>query len=166
MEYIIRKREKRDSYGIAHVITVAWNETYKGIVPDNELENLKNNEEERAEKLDEKFSESGNMQFVLEIDNKVVGFVNFGISENEEFEKCGEIFALYIIKKYEGNGYGRKLVEEAKKELKLLGCDKMIIACFKENPSNEFYKHIGGKYIKDGLYKRLNIPENIYYYEI
>lgn len=40
----------------------------------------------------------------------------------------------------------------------------MIIACFKGNPSNEFYKHISAKYIKDGVYKRLNLTENIYYY--
>ncbi len=42
----------------------------------------------------------------------------------------------------------------------------MLISCLKENPSNRFYKHIGGKYIKDRVYKRLNLPENVYYYEI
>ena len=57
------------------------------------------------------------------------------------------------------------LVEQAKKELKILGFDKIIIACLKGNPSNEFYKHIGGIYVKDGLYKRLQLPENIYYYD-
>lgn len=41
----------------------------------------------------------------------------------------------------------------------------MIIACLKGNTANEFYTHIGGVYLKDGVYKRLNIPENIYYYE-
>ena len=41
----------------------------------------------------------------------------------------------------------------------------MIIACIKGNPSNEFYKHIGGVYVKDGLYERLQLPENIYYYD-
>lgn len=34
MKYIIRKSEKKDCKDIAHVITVAWNETCKGIVPD------------------------------------------------------------------------------------------------------------------------------------
>ena len=60
----------------------------------------------------------------------------------------------------------RELIEQYIKELKQLGCNKMIIACLKGNLSNEFYKHIGGKYIKDVVYKRLNLPENIYYYEI
>ena len=166
MKYLIRTKQKKDCKDIAHVVTIAWNETYKGIVPDWFLENLKNNENERAQMSLEKFDTNKKKQLVLEIDNEVVGFVNFGISEDEQFENCGEIFALYIIEKYKGNGYGRKLVEEAIRELKQLGCNKMIIACLKENPSNEFYKHIGGQYVKDGVFKKLNLPENIYYYEI
>ena len=165
MQYIIRKRKRKDCVSIAHVVTIAWNETYKGIVPDWFLEELKNNESERAKKTFDEFTINNNNQLVLEIDNQVVGFVNYGKSEDESFDNCGEIFALYIIGKYKGNGFGRKLMEKAKKELKSLGFDKMIIACLKGNPSNEFYKHIGGIYVKDGLYKRLKLLENIYYYE-
>ena len=166
MNYLIRKREKEDSYGIARTVTTAWNETYQGIVPDWFLEELKNNENERAQMLYDNFDINNNHQIVLEIDNEVVGFVNFGTSKDPQFENCGEIFALYIIKKYKENGFGRKLVNAAIGELKQLGCNKMIIGCLKGNPSNGFYEHIGGKYIKDGVYKRLNLPENIYYYEI
>lgn len=165
MQYLIRKRERKDCAAIAHVVTIAWNETYQGIVPTCFLEELKTNEEERAQKAYDEFSENNNNLLVLEVDNEVVGFVNFGPTHDEKFHECGEIFALYIISKYKGNGFGRKLVEEAIKELKLFGFNKMIIACLKGNPTNEFYKHIGGTYIKDGVYKRLNLPENIYYYD-
>lgn len=165
MKYLIRRREKNDCAAVASVVTIAWNETYRGIVPDWFLEELKNNESERAKKTFDEFDINNNNQLVLEVDNRVVGFVNYGKSDDESYNNCGEIFALYIIGKYKGNGFGRKLVEEAKKELKLLGFDKMIIACLKGNPSNEFYKHIGGVYVKEGLYKRLNLSENIYFYE-
>ena len=164
MEYIIRRRTKEDCKGIARVVTIGWNETYKGIVPDWFLEELKTNEEERANNMLSKFDDNNNHQYVLEIDNEVVGFVNFGASEDVEY-KCGEIFALYIISKYKGLGLGKKLVEVAKKELKEMGFNSMIIACLKGNPSNEFYKHIGGVYVKDGVFKRLSLPENIYYFE-
>lgn len=164
MNYIIRRRTKEDCKAIAHVVTVGWNETYKGIVPDYFLEELKTNEEERANNMLSKFDENNNHQFVLEINNEVVGFVNFGASEDEEY-KCGEIIALYIISKYKGLGLGKKLVEAATKELKEMGFNSMIIACLKGNPSNEFYKHIGGVYVKDGVFKRLSLPENIYYFE-
>lgn len=165
MNYLIRKRTKEDCKDIAHVVTVAWNETYKGIVPDCFLDELKNNEEERAKKTFNEFDEQDNNQFVLEVDNKVVGFVNFGVTGDESYQNCGEIFALYILSEYKGNGFGRKLVETVKNELKNMGYDKMIIACLKGNPSNDFYKHIGGVYVKDGLYKRLQLEENVYYYD-
>ena len=165
MDYKIRKREQKDCFEIAHVVTVAWNETYKGIVPEWFLEKLCLNEKDRAEKTYDEFDINNNNQYVLEVDNEIVGFVNYGRSDDEEFENCGEIFALYVIKKYHGYGFGRKLVEKAKEDIKSFGCDKMIIGCLKGNKSNEFYKHIGGKYIKDGVFKRLNLPENIYYFE-
>ena len=166
MDYLIRRRERKDCKSIANIVTISWNETYKGIVPDWFLDELKNNEEERAKKSYDEFDKNNNNQLVLEVDNKVVGFVNYGITEDEEYQNCGEIFALYIIAKYKGNGFGRKLVEEVKKEFKQQGINKMIIACLKGNSSNEFYKHIGGLYVKDRIYKRLNLPENIYYYDI
>ena len=43
MSYIIRKKERKDCKDIAQVVTVAWNETYKGIVPDEFLNNLYTN---------------------------------------------------------------------------------------------------------------------------
>ena len=165
MKYIIRKMRKDDCAKIAHVVTLAWNETYKGIVPDWFLEELYTNEEERAEKAISKYNDD-NTTLVLEVDGEVVGFSFYEKSRDEEFSNCGEIYALYVLKKYHGYGLGRRLVEEAIKKLKTMGFDKMLIACLKGNPSTEFYKHIGGKYIKDGMYEKLQLPENIYYYEI
>ena len=166
MNYLIRKMKRDDSKAVAHVATISWNEAYKGIVSDKDLKELYDNEEERANKTYEYFDENNNHKLVLEVDSEVVGFVHYGKANDKEFDNCGEIIALYIIAKYKGFGFGRKLVDAAIKELKNDGFDKMIIACLKGNPSNEFYKHIGGKYIKDGMYERLKLEENIYYYDI
>ena len=166
MEYSIRKRRKEDCFDIAKVVTISWNETYKNIVPKWFLEELKTNEQERALKTYNEFDENNNNTLVLEINGEIVGFTNYGKTEDTGYSNCGEIMALYIINKYHGYGLGRKLVNEAVKELKKMGFDKMIIACLKGNPTNEFYKHIGGIYVKNGLFKRLNLPENIYYYEL
>ena len=150
MKYTIRKEKKEDCMEISHVITVAWNETYKGIMPDSFLEEIKTNEVKRGETIKETFATKDYNTLVLEI----------------EFDNCGEIFALYIIKKYHHYGFGQKLVEESIKNLKEMGLDKMLISCLKENPTNEFYKHIGGRYIKNKIYKQLNLPENVYYFDI
>lgn len=165
MDYIIRKKKKNDCKEVAKLVTVVWNETYRGIVSDEFLDNLHNNEEERAKNSFERFDENDNHQYVLEVDNKIVGFVNVGPTSEKEFTNCGEIYAVYILNKYQGKGLGRKLIEAGIEELKSMGYDKMVIGCLEGNKSNEFYKHIGGKFIKTRVFERLQLPENIYYFE-
>ena len=44
-----------------------------------------------------------------------------------------------------------------------------IIGCLSENPSNEFYKHMGGKFVDTNpltLPNGQELMENLYYYEI
>ena len=166
MNYVIRDSKKEDSFDIIHVITISWNETYKGIISSNILEEMYNTEDERSKKHINEFDSSNYKELVLEVNGKIVGVIRYGKSLDKELDNCGEIFVLYIIKKYHGYGYGRKLMEEAIKRLKDMGFNKMLIACLKENPTNEFYKHMGGKFYKEGLFERLNMKENIYYYDI
>lgn len=164
MNYKIRKIRKDDYKKVAQVVTMSWNETYKDIVPKWFLDELKKNEEERANQILVDFE--NNNYLVLEVNKEVVGFVWYGIATDEDYKNHGEIKALYIIKKYQGNGYGKELFKEAVKELKKMKFDKMIISCLKKNPANEFYKHMGGIYLKDGEFKKLKLPENIYYFNI
>lgn len=95
-----------------------------------------------------KFNENDNHQLVLEVDNKVVGFVNFGSTYETDYDNCGELHAIYIMGEYKGQGYGKKLFEAGIQKLKNIGYDKMVIGCLDGNPSNEFYKHMGCKLIK------------------
>ena len=165
MNYIIRKKERKDCKAIAHIVTIAWNETYRGIVPDSFLDNLFLNEEERANNSYNNFNEKENHQYVLEVDNNIVGFIKVG-SSNDNYDNCGEIYALYIINGYKGKGYGKKLIEVGIKELKEMKFNKMIIGCLEGNPSNKFYEHIGGKLIEQRIFEKLKLPENVYYFEI
>lgn len=50
-------------------------------------------------------------------------------------------------------------------ELKNMGYDKMLIGCLIGNPSNEFYKHMGGKLIKTRTLEKLQLLENVYYFK-
>jgi len=165
MEYNIRRREKKDCKDIARVVTVSWNETYKGIISEDILDNLYKNEEKRASDAFNNFDVNDNHQFVLEVNNKIVGFINVGKTDDENYLNCGEIFAIYIEEKYHNNGFGKKLIDVGIQELKEMGFDKMIIGCLKENSSNEFYKYIGGIKVKTRIYKKLNIEENVYLFE-
>lgn len=41
----------------------------------------------------------------------------------------------------------------------------LVIGCLDGNPSNEFYKHLGGKYIGNHLFRERYL-ENIYLFEL
>ena len=165
MNYKIRKMERKDCVEVAHVITIAWNETYRGIVSDEFLDNMYLDEEERANNSYNRFNAQVNHQFVLEVDNKIVGYMNVGMTDDNEYDKCGEIHAIYIINGYKGYGYGRKMIEAGISELKSMNCDKMLIGCLVGNPTNDFYKHIGGKFIKQRVFEKLKLLENVYLFE-
>jgi len=163
MNYVIRRRERKDCEAIVKLITICWNETYRGLVSDEFLDGLYKNEEDRIKNSYEKFDENDNHQFVLEVDGKVVGWMNIG--DSDEGSEYGEIHAIYILKDYKGFGYGRKLVEEGINEIKSMGFKQMIIGCLECNKSNEFYKHIGGKFIKQRMFEKLGMMENVYLFE-
>lgn len=87
----------------------------------------------------------------------------------EDYQDCGELGAIYLLNEVKGKGYGKVLFEYAKKELKKMGYKKMVNGCLEGNPSNEFYKHMGGKLVKKIPFVVKNygqeLTENVYYYE-
>ena len=165
MECLIRKMTLDDCSEVTHVITISWNETYRGIVPDEILDKMYLNEEERTNNSYNRFDENDNHQFVLEVNNKIVGYMNVGMTDDPEYDNCGEIHAIYIINGYKGYGFGKKMVEVGIKEIKSMNCDKMLIGCLVGNQTNDFYKHIGGEFIKQRIFEKLQLPENVYYFD-
>ena len=163
MNPIIRKRKKEDSQELAHCIATVWNTTYKGIVDDDLLTNLLNGETENAERLKNNINSQPNY-YVLTLDNKIIGWVYFTL-ENKEYENAAEIHSLYIQKEYQKNGYGKLLYDYATQKILNHGIKKIIIGCLNGNPSNDFYKHLGGKYIGNRLFRDKYL-ENIYLFEL
>ena len=58
-----------------------------------------------------------------------------------------------------------EMLEHYIKLVKNMGYDKMLIGCLIGNPSNEFYKHMGGKLIKIRMFEKLQLLENVYYFK-
>ena len=164
---MIRRLTKEDIPAYQHLMTTVWQETYPGIINQNFLDNLSITEPQRIEMSKITFNESVKDTFVLEEDNQIIGFTKFGTSEDPNYPNTGEIFALYLLAKYKGKGYGKKLVQYAVKELMEEGYNNMVIGCISQNPSNEFYKHLGGIKKSERYFSRTGdeLVENIYYFE-
>lgn len=159
----IRKRMIEDSEELAHCIAVVWNTTYKGIVDDEFLEGLLNSEKQSAERLKNSINDQP-YYYVLTLQNKIIGWIYFTL-DTEKYENTAEIHSLYILKEYQGNGYGKLLYNYAVENILKNKIKKLIIGCLDGNPSNDFYKHLGGKYIGNRMFREEYL-ENIYLFEL
>lgn len=163
MSVLIRKLKLSDTKELANDIAHIWNTTYKGIVSDDLLVGISNNVDGSAKKLESKVADDINY-YVLTIDEKIVGWLYFTY-DTLEFENTAEIHSLYVLDDHHGKGYGKLLLNFAFSKIKDKGIDKVIIGCLDGNKSNEFYKHLGGKYIKSRLFRE-EYKENIYLFNI
>lgn len=75
---------------------------------------------------------------------------------------------MYLKKEYKGKGLGKELFKNSENKLKELGFKDYIIGCLDQNPTNEFYKHMGGIYYKSKMIKigDKEYKENYYYFEM
>ena len=163
MEPIIRRRRVEDSDALAHAIATVWNTTYQGIVEDDFLQGLLSHEKESADKLRESVDRQPNY-YVLMLDKQLIGWVYFTLESDHETD-AAEIHSLYVLKEYQKRGYGKQLYEYAIQKIREEGRKKVVIGCLEKNPSNQFYQHLGGKYIGNHLFRDKYI-ENLYLFEI
>ncbi len=163
MKSEIRKRKIEDSEELAHAIAVVWNTTYKGIVDEDFLIELFENEKHSTERLKNSIKDQP-LYYVLVLKNKIIGWIYYTL-DSDKYEKAAEIHSLYILKEYQRNGYGKLLYNFAVKEILSNSINKLIIGCLEGNPSNYFYKYLGGKFIGTRLFREKYI-ENIYLFEL
>ncbi len=59
----------------------------------------------------------------------------------------------------------KKLYDYAIKKIKEKGFQQLVIGCLDGNPANNFYKHLGGKYIGNHLFRE-KYKENFYLFHL
>lgn len=73
----------------------------------------------------------------------VVGFVWAGPSARQ-VGGVGEIRGLYVLPSQQRRGIGRQLLAHAVVQLRARSMSSLLVGCIKENPSCDFYRHLGG----------------------
>lgn len=142
----IRTAVLQDAKGIARVHVDSWKSTYKGIVPDEFLEQLSY---DSREKLWKSAIPNGNV-FVAENENgEIVGFSTGGKERSGNYDDYeGELYAIYLLKEYQGKGLGKKLVTPVVELLKNEKINTMVVLVLEENSSCLFYEAVGARKIE------------------
>ncbi len=143
MNYIIREAGVDDVEGIAKVHVDSWKSTYKGIVPEEYLNTLTYNSRKR---IWDKAIPNGGVYVAINEKGEIVGFSSGGIERSGDYPTYqGEIYAIYLLKQYQGKGLGKRLVEPIKEGLINQGIFTMLVLVLCENDARFFYESLGAR---------------------
>ncbi len=137
-----RRARPADAADVADIHDSAWRATYRGLIPGMELEKMI---QRRGPLWWETAIRRGSRVLVLTFGDAVAGYANVGRNRARGLPYEGEIYELYLRPEYQGLGFGRRLFEDARKELASAGFDGLAVWALAENePALGFYKALGG----------------------
>ena len=166
MEFIIRKAKEEDAKEIAYVNAYTWLTTYKGLMPDELLEERVKKIDDRVPKIINAIKTKDNFYVALD-GNKVVGIMSYGKSRNQDYIDSGEIKSIYILKDYQGLGLGKSLFMTGTKELLNMGFNSMILNVLEGNDAFLFYQKYDGKKVSEKIddFGGTILKENVMYFD-
>lgn len=136
---MIREAKIEDLTDIAKINISSWKTTYAGIIDSSFLNSLSMNE--ALDRWSKHFNNDQEKIFVVEINGKVVGYVRLGIRGDKNY-----LGAIYLLKQYQGEGLGKKLL--------LLGLEYLkgkvvYVEVLSDNKTKYFYQKYGAKFYKE-----------------
>ncbi|WP_026673724.1 GNAT family N-acetyltransferase [Alkalihalobacterium bogoriense] len=141
----IRKAVTTDAKGIGKVHVDSWKTTYANIVPDDYLRNLTY---ERREQVWLNEIPNSGVYVAENNEGEIVGFSSGGKERSGKYNGYdGELYAIYILKEYQGKGIGKALLKQIVDEIKGMGLNSMLVLVLKDNISRLFYEAHGAKKI-------------------
>ena len=148
----IRRAEPSDAKGIAKVKVASWKSAYRGILPDSLLDNLSVEHDESRWRA--RIIAHTSQVLVLEQNGRIIGFVAFGASRDEdvEQERVGEVYAIYLEPREWRRGHGSALIDIAIESLQEEGYAEMTLWVLHNNERGiKFYEAVG--FEADGVAK-------------
>jgi L-amino acid N-acyltransferase YncA len=145
---LIRAARATDASAIAKVHVDSWRTTYAGIVPDDYLTNL--SYEQRGQYWRDVLAAVDRPAYVYvaqEIAGQIIGFASGGPERSGDAVYKGELYAIYLLDRYQRQGMGRKLTVAVVKRLLQHGLWSMLVWVLAVNPSRAFYEALGGQQV-------------------
>lgn len=146
----LRQAQTSDAGGIARVHVESWRTTYAGMLPDAYLLGL--DVDQRAAFWKRLLTPHGDSVVVAEDEGAgIVGFGSCGPMRAEEQPKgggwTGEIYTLYLLTDWHGQGLGRAMLNWLLARLRQNGLDRILLWVVEANPTRFFYEAMGGRVI-------------------
>lgn len=143
MDLLIAPAAPEDLAGIAAVTVKAWQTTFQGILPDAFLAGLTiEAQQQRHQAL---FAVSGVSYHVAKVAGEIVGFCSGGPNRSPAFGEANELYGLYLLPHWQGQGVGRQLLLAVAMQLQAPGRQGLLAWVLTDNPNRHFYRRCGGR---------------------
>ncbi|MSP67672.1 MAG: GNAT family N-acetyltransferase [Alphaproteobacteria bacterium] len=142
----IRTAKTMDAAGIARVHVDTWRTTYAGMLPDRPLLDLSQQRQLRSW-LALIRAEPGRQIVAIDGTAGVVAFGSCGRARRSQLPYDGEVFTLYVLPDYQGQGIGRRLLAGLFGVLAKEGFRSALVWVLAGNPARFFYRFMGGSWV-------------------
>lgn len=141
--YIVREATFEDAEAISTIHVNTWKNTYKDLVDEKDLTNMTYENRIILWETVLRMDKEKQCTFVIQDDDKVVGFISGGPERTKRFNYDSEIYNIYILDEYQKEGLGSQLLEVFAKEMIDYGHQSLLVWILKHNPSSQFYERYG-----------------------
>lgn len=142
----IRPALAGDESQIAKVHIQSWQEAYEGLIPQNYLDRLAFELEDRIKMWKRTLANSQRWTWVAEGSDGIVGFILFGSPRDQNRDDFIELGAIYLLGSEKGKGVGSSLLLEGFCAMKELGYQKAYCWVLEGNPTTKFYESSGASF--------------------
>jgi GNAT superfamily N-acetyltransferase len=151
----VRAARVEDAGQIALVHVRSWQQTYRGLVPQEYLDSL--DLDQRASSWRRELAKPdspGRAILVLDSGGTLVGFASLGPARDADQnpEQVGEVRAIYLLADAWGKGLGRQLMAAAVERLAAAGFEQAILWVLDSNGRARRFYEAGG-WFADGAVK-------------
>ena len=144
----IRRAQLEDALPIARVHIESWKATYPSIVPQDYIDSL--DVEVFTERWRDRLKANPEMLiYVADYKGTIIGFASGGPARIEMGGFTGELYAIYLSSQAQSHGFGKRLFWTTADGLQRAGYSGMYVWVLDQNPSQGFYRRMGGRRLTD-----------------
>ena len=143
---LVRRAAVEDARAIAEINVAGWQAAYRGILPDDYLENLPVRAREIALQSRLHRDEQGEAPaWVAERDGRAIGYLSSGPPRDDDVTPpAAEVYALYVVPQAWRTGAGRALMETAGSHWQKRGVATLVLWVLEANARGRtFYGAMG-----------------------
>lgn len=144
---LIRPAQIDDAEAIGRAHVQAWQETYRGLMPDAYLDAMSIEERQKAwrERIPKLAEARQALAVALDDAGELVGFAGCGAPRNNALAVEGEIYMINIINRGKRKRLGARLMLEMAERLEAFGHKSAGLWVLEGNaPARAFYARLGG----------------------